>query len=144
MLHDRCLALPVPTDTRTPRVVIKKKKWRYYCEFCKKSGASGGWIAKHERGCTRNPDRICGMCDKAGCEQHTIQELLAVLEEGGAVKTLAFAAGCPACVVAAIHAHRKTEPLRYEHDTGDSNFIDFDYASAAKAFWDDLNRRDEY
>lgn len=121
----------------------KAKKWRYYCDFCKKSGAAGGWIAKHERGCTRNPERVCGMCEKAQLEQKPLPELLLVLLEHGADGVLEHASGCPACVVATIHAHRKLEPLEYEHDTGYSNYIDFDYTKAAAKFWDDVNSRDE-
>ena len=34
----------------------------YYCEFCKKSGCAAGHMAKHERRCTRNPNRECGVC----------------------------------------------------------------------------------
>lgn len=118
------------------------QRWRYYCDFCKKSGASGGWIAKHERGCTRNPERVCGMCAKGELSQRPMADLLAALNDGGAEKVLALAEGCPACVVAAIHAHRKAEPLTYEHETGYSNFIDFDYAKAAASFWEDVNRND--
>ena len=33
------------------------KKWRYYCDHCKKSGASSFHMAAHERSCTLNPLR---------------------------------------------------------------------------------------
>lgn len=122
----------------------KVKRWRFYCDFCKKSGASGGHLAKHERGCTRNPTRECGLCKKAESEQRPTPELLAALKSGGVDAVLEIASGCPACVIAAIHALRKEEPLEYEPDTGYSNHIDFDYALAAKRFWDDVNSRDQY
>ena len=38
------------------------KKWRYYCEFCKKSGNSGSHMARHEARCTMNPHRECRVC----------------------------------------------------------------------------------
>ena len=42
----------------------KVKRWRYYCDFCKKAGGSGGHIATHEKHCTKNPDRDCRLeCD---------------------------------------------------------------------------------
>jgi hypothetical protein len=40
--------------------VIKKNV--YYCEFCKKKGLSGGHVSKHEKRCTNNPNRECGLC----------------------------------------------------------------------------------
>lgn len=44
------------------REVLKKV---YYCDFCKKkSPRSGKDIIRHEKGCTRNPDRVCGLCNR--------------------------------------------------------------------------------
>jgi hypothetical protein len=37
------------------------KRWRYYCDHCGKAGGSKWHMANHERGCTANPDRVCGM-----------------------------------------------------------------------------------
>ena len=42
------------------------KRWRYYCDFCKKSGGRKDAIVKHERGCTARPDRVCGLCEHCG------------------------------------------------------------------------------
>lgn len=50
----------------------KKQVWRYYCEFCKKSGCSGYHMKNHELHCTMNPERECRMCyliDECGVEQ---------------------------------------------------------------------------
>jgi hypothetical protein len=114
-----------------------KRVNRYYCDFCKKSGCSGGHIRKHERGCTRNPDRVCGMCAKAKLEQKPTPALLDALCTGAGVEAvLELSQGCPACVMAAIHALRKDEPLTYGRDDGDSNHIEFDYREAAKKFWE--------
>ena len=119
----------------------KVKRWRFYCEFCKKSGASGGHMAKHERGCTRNPQRECGMCKAAKQEQAPTSELLAALESGGVEAVLALAQQCPACVVAAIHAFRVNNPLRGNED---DEYFEFDYKAHAERFWGDVNRRDDY
>ena len=61
----------------------KKQVWRYYCDYCKKSGCSGGWIAKHEKHCTMNPDRECGMCKHAAGEevQPNTDKLIAMLPD---------------------------------------------------------------
>jgi hypothetical protein len=40
-------------------VMRQVKKWRYYCDFCKKSGSSKSHMAKHEASCTMNPNRDC-------------------------------------------------------------------------------------
>jgi hypothetical protein len=79
--------------------------WRYYCDFCKKSGCSGGHIAKHERGCTANPERVCGMCDLAHKAQQPMDVLIAALGAGddlGMERLDVQADGCPACKLAAI------------------------------------------
>lgn len=118
----------------------KVKRWRYYCDHCKKSGASGAALAKHERGCTRNPERKCGMCERAKLTQKSTAELLAALCDGGVPAVLQLASTCPACVVAAIHAYRaEIEPI----SAGDTYF-EFEYAKAANSFWEDVNRRDSY
>ena len=39
-----------------------KKKWRWYCDHCKKSTGTEASMIKHEKGCTNNPNRVCGMC----------------------------------------------------------------------------------
>lgn len=122
----------------------KKQVWRFYCDFCPKSGCSGGHIAKHERGCTRNPTRACGMCKKAELEQKPTIDLLAALEDGGVEAVAKLADGCPACIMAAIHAMRAKDPLEYEAETGYSNYINFDYKKAAETFWADRAPAEQY
>ena len=34
----------------------------YYCDFCKKKGMSASAMSKHEKHCTLNPTRECGLC----------------------------------------------------------------------------------
>ena len=58
-----------------------KKVWRYYCEYCKKSGCSKYWMRRHEERCTLNPNRICGYCKLIDDEQPEISELLSLLPE---------------------------------------------------------------
>ena len=41
-----------------------KQKIVYYCDFCKKKGLSGRWMAIHEEHCTANPDRKCALCER--------------------------------------------------------------------------------
>lgn len=57
-----------------------KRVLKYYCEFCKKSGCSKFHMAKHEKHCTMNPNRVCGMCAMMGdIEQPDLAELKALL-----------------------------------------------------------------
>jgi hypothetical protein len=44
--------------------MIVKKVNRYYCEYCKKANCSASSISQHEKHCTLNPNRECGMCNK--------------------------------------------------------------------------------
>jgi hypothetical protein len=58
------------------------KRWRYYCDHCKKAGQSGGHIKKHEDACTLNPERKCRMCPKiAEGAQASMADMLALLPD---------------------------------------------------------------
>ena len=61
--------------------MLVKKRNRYYCEFCKKANCSGASISKHEKRCTKNPNRICGMCKLFDNKQQPIEILLAILPD---------------------------------------------------------------
>lgn len=101
----------------------RKKVWRFYCEHCKKSGCSGGHISRHERGCTRNADRACGVCRVFELQSKPLPELIAFCKTKAAagdsidgnpddsslwldevdVKALReLADQCPACMLAAL------------------------------------------
>ena len=43
--------------------MITKVKPVYYCEFCGRHRLTSYSIRKHEKHCTLNPHRVCGMCD---------------------------------------------------------------------------------
>lgn len=108
------------------------KRWRYYCDFCKRAGQSGKTIAAHEKACTRNPERECRMCKLGELRQRPTSELLAILDERGAYELLAEVR-CPACVIAAIHAFRKREPLSTFREY-EGTWIEFDYTKAHEAY----------
>ena len=56
------------------KTVIKKV---YYCDFCGKRYLGKGWIIKHEKHCTKNPDRYCRLCDRLeGGQQNDIKKLI--------------------------------------------------------------------
>ncbi len=120
----------------------KLKKWRYYCDFCPKAGMSASCMTTHEKRCTRNPNRVCGMCATAKLTQRPTADLRRLLDE----KTpdeLFEEIRCPACVMTAIHALRREEPLRMLSEVHDStNFLEFDFTKAKETFWQDVNERE--
>ena len=59
----------------------KVKRWRYYCDYCKKAGGNKAVIVKHEERCTNNPKRKCGMCTFLELDQKPISEMLNLLPE---------------------------------------------------------------
>lgn len=56
-------------------------------------------MVRHERGCTLNPHRACGVCKNS---EPDIVALSGVALTGDIAKLLDAADGCPACVLAAI------------------------------------------
>jgi len=61
--------------------VITKRVNRYYCEYCGKSGCAGGHMRNHEQHCTKNPNRVCGMCAIAQQQQAPMEALRACLPD---------------------------------------------------------------
>lgn len=58
------------------------KRWRYYCDFCKKSGASSFHMKGHESSCTLNPARSCKCCERmSGNTATPMAEMLALLPD---------------------------------------------------------------
>lgn len=56
-------------------------------------------MVRHERGCTLNPKRACGVCKNS---EPDIAAMASVALTGDISKLLDAADGCPACVLAAI------------------------------------------
>jgi hypothetical protein len=101
--------------------VRKVKRWRYFCDHCKKSGGSAPHMLKHERGCTANPQRVCGVCSRIGLSAAPLAELVALVKSVGkpehneyidyswwSLDQTAFQAlrekadNCPCCILAAL------------------------------------------
>lgn len=122
----------------------KVKRWRYYCDFCKKSLGHAFYMKRHEKNCTNNPDRSCRMCQFAGLATVPVKDLIDSLGNGGAegLKNLKEKAdGCPACMLAAIRQKEGTETIEclngYEH-------VYFVFEEEKKAFFDDINEPNPY
>lgn len=130
----------------------KVKRWRYFCDHCKKSGGSASHMTKHERGCTANPNRVCGVCARIGLNAAPLAELITLVKTIGkpeyseytdyswwSLDKAAFTAleekadNCPCCILAALRQGNGQQT----HD------VDFDFKQAIKDVWKDYND-DEY
>jgi hypothetical protein len=123
--------------------MTKRKVWRYYCEFCRKSGGSAGHMSTHEKHCTLNPNRSCRMCDS---NTPIPNHLLALKITSGLVKdpikghhedresmsvevleqVRQSVDGCPACILAII---------RQSNQFPDN----WSYKKAAEEWWAERN-----
>lgn len=98
--------------------MTRKQRWRYYCDFCGKAGGAGGHIARHEKGCTANPNRECGLHKRIGEPQPPLADLIGALESGGedwaaGLSALIDASGeCPTCILAALRQSPKLKATR--------------------------------
>lgn len=111
----------------------KVKRWRYYCDFCKKSGASSFHMLNHEKKCTSNPDRVCGICNTAGFTQQSSDKLKEAFNKGGLEELRELSWNCPVCILATLKASMTPQETyeRYEKD--------FDYKKEIEAFWQEHN-----
>lgn len=84
-----------------------RKRWQYYCDHCKKSGANNGAMRQHERRCFRNPKRVCPVCEQSTPE--ALAEQVEFIKEkywsdsAGTIESVEKAFDrCPACTLSAI------------------------------------------
>ena len=80
---------------------------RYYCDHCNKGNGSPSAMKRHERGCTLNPQRVCGMCKMLAEEGGPApapprDELVRVMDAHGFAAMCKVAGDCPACILAAL------------------------------------------
>jgi hypothetical protein len=112
----------------------REKRWRYYCDHCKKSGGHAYHLRNHEKRCTANPDRECGICEQMGELPLPIKELIAVLEPRGGLERLRdIANNCPACILAAI---RQSGCMDWENP---ATYYEFDFNKELAGFWAEVS-----
>lgn len=111
----------------------KRRVWRYYCDFCKRARCQQTAIVEHEKHCTMNPNRICGMCKLAEVRQVPTSELLKLIEgisfTNSEEKITQLEKGshkCPACILAI---------LRQGNALGLTSWL---YSEANDQWWKDL------
>jgi hypothetical protein len=119
---------------------------RHYCDHCGKGGFFANRMTKHEQGCTKNVNRVCGFCAIAGLKQTPLEDLFACLNEITAdnrVKVLEqlrnAAQGCPACMLTALrHHHKTTFDVRPEDQDGQVG-VEFNFKDECKGWWQTYN-----
>ena len=123
--------------------IKKQKRWRYYCDFCKKSGGQKTAMLKHEKSCTKNHDRQCYMCEIVdGCtETKELVELVKTfpVDEYGNIEGVDYveklrekADSCPACMLAAVRLscvslvefnyEKEVEEMWKEHNSNNAQY----------------------
>lgn len=117
--------------------MIKKRAWRYYCEYCGKSSGAGGHMSRHEKRCTANPNRRCGMCGRVG-EIGVLVKALGRADEAGVKVLRVEARDCPACMLAAI----RQSGIQQGGDEEGFFRIPFDYTREKNRYWTEHNGRD--
>jgi hypothetical protein len=129
-----------------------KKVNQYICDFCGKKKYSASHMVKHEKRCTLNPGRECGMCIMTGEGGLPLKELLELLpepimkpmlppdgdifhlrnaEEIEAVmpRLRAESNNCPACIMAALRQKKIPIPA----------ITSFKFTEECKSVWADIN-----
>lgn len=128
----------------------KKMVWRYYCDYCKKSGCSAGHMKKHELHCTMNPNRQCGHCEAANETQSSISDLIIALGKGSLEEMdnlRNVAHNCPTCILAAIRQSglpNYSDEACYKvvfcsENDNKSAYLCFDYKRELAEFWKKTN-----
>ena len=129
---------------------------RYYCDHCNKGNGSPSAMRKHERGCTANPQRICGMCSMLAREGGDMpapprDELVRIMDADGFEAMCQAANNCPACILSAL---RTKNYAGDDEDPGgvrgpaDGRHL-WSYAKAKDAWWaswrsDEAHRHNPY
>lgn len=115
---------------------------RYYCDHCNKGSGSPSAMKRHERGCTANPQRVCGMCAmqaEAGGDPPAPprDELVRILDCSGFAEMCRAANDCPACILSALRTKNVMDDERGPIVLGpDDGRQEWQFKAAKKAWWD--------
>lgn len=121
--------------------MITKLKKVYYCEFCGKHGMHPYHIKNHEKVCTMNIDRECGLCGdfistEIGQFQNAYEINNGTLQWNKVVSLYdirEYCKGCPVCILAVLRICKFTEFYKYTVNYGlinpvTGNLIESDFA----------------
>ncbi len=114
---------------------------RYYCDHCGKGNGNPSAMRRHERGCTANPQRVCGMCAElhgGGADPAPSRDdLVRILDRDGFKTMCEAASNCPACILSALRVRNMPAdadaPFRVAGPEDGRN--EWSYAQAKQAWW---------
>lgn len=130
-----------------------RKCIRYYCDFCKKAGLQKHHIEKHEKHCTKNPNRVCRVCGVIKSTQKPTPELLRLMPKlpnltsgrwsddddvmraeldllnAAVVELRKATSNCPACIMATIRQSNIPVPM----------VSGFRFTEEMRAIWSEIN-----
>lgn len=102
-------------------------------------------MKRHERGCTLNPQRVCGMCkmqaDDGGPDPAPPRdELVRIMDEQGFPAMCKAAEDCPACILAALRTKNFTDDETGPGVSGPQDGREtWSYTKAKQEWWDAWN-----
>ena len=117
------------------------KRWRFYCDHCRKVGGHRGHMRDHELRCIKNPNRTCPMCNNAS--ESARDEAINYLNENyvaGDEQAIRHVEGmlehCPACTLSAILGTSMTETVTdFEGNERDVKlYVEYDYKAKSAAY----------
>ena len=127
----------------------------YYCDFCGKRMLSASWMSRHEKNCTMNPNRGCGMCGRPVPLDELIEKYsgrIDVKQDDQDAMTASFKPGaefktddidddcnnCPACTLAVLRQ------AGLNHSWILALTGEFDYKKRKDEWWADKNLDPEF
>jgi hypothetical protein len=98
-------------------------------------------MKNHEKNCTANPDRGCGMCKHIGEDPMPMSDLIKSLGIGDAagMKELReLCCNCPACILATIRQSGIMDTSTREIENEQGSWTSFNYKDEHESFWADM------
>ena len=118
---------------------------RYYCDHCNKGNGSPSAMRRHERGCTLNPQRLCGMCKMLAEEggdkpAPPRDELVRIMDAQGFTAMCEAANKCPACILSALRTKNGMDEETGPYVAGPKDGREsWSYATAKNEWWNNWN-----
>ena len=124
-----------------------KQKIIYYCEYCKKHLHKRPSMEYHEKHCTANLDRLCGLCGRTGRTKRSLSVLVryfkrqmfapegtntADIKQPKLDNIMEEVNYCPICTLAIIRGCG----LTYPYD------IKFDYNKEMETWWENVRQEE--
>lgn len=110
--------------------MITKNKKVHYCEHCGKHGLMSNRMSYHEKHCTLNPKRECGLCGRKGGLEGIIQKyskvgrIEQIVGDVDIEKLSDDVSNCPACTLAVVRCAKLSH-------------VEFDYQKTVQKWWDE-------